>query len=94
MYCAYREGTDSCQGDSGGPAISRVHGGRYVQVGIVAHGRGCARKDIPGVYTLVEAFVPWLKQVVGHFNKAYWSEVPPQLAPYTIPQAPLTYLFV
>ncbi|XP_037524454.2 tryptase [Rhipicephalus sanguineus] len=94
MYCAYRKGTDSCQGDSGGPLMSRVVGGRYVQVGIVSFGEGCARTYIPGVYTRVEAFTSWIKQVVGSFDKAYSNEVPLQLASYTVPQWPSIFHFL
>uniref|UniRef100_A0A131YMJ4 Secreted serine protease n=1 Tax=Rhipicephalus appendiculatus TaxID=34631 RepID=A0A131YMJ4_RHIAP len=92
-YCAYRKGTDSCQIDSGGPAIVRVDGSRFVQVGIVSSGNGCARENVPGLYARVDVFVPWIKQVVGSFEKAYSSEVPLQLAPYTIPQWPRIYRF-
>ncbi|KAL3211654.1 hypothetical protein MRX96_008362 [Rhipicephalus microplus] len=64
MYCAYKTATDSCQGDSGGPGMYRVSGGhRYVQVGIVSYGHGCARENVPGVYTRVDVFAPWLNKV-------------------------------
>uniref|UniRef100_A0A6G5A6U7 Putative trypsin-like serine protease n=1 Tax=Rhipicephalus microplus TaxID=6941 RepID=A0A6G5A6U7_RHIMP len=88
MYCAYRRGTNSCHGDSGGPLMSRPFGDRYVQVGIVSFAVGCARKYIPTVYTRVETFTPWLRRVVGSFDKAYSSQVSLQLASYTIPQWP------
>uniref|UniRef100_A0A224YPR8 Transmembrane protease serine 9-like protein n=1 Tax=Rhipicephalus zambeziensis TaxID=60191 RepID=A0A224YPR8_9ACAR len=92
-YCAYRKGTDSCQVDSGGPAIVRVDGGRYVQVGILSYGTGCAREYEPGVYARVDVFIPWLKQVVGSLAKAYSSQVRLQLKPYIIPQWPRIYQF-
>ncbi|BCJ54057.1 trypsin [Actinoplanes sp. NBRC 14428] len=53
--CAGRKGVDTCQGDSGGPMVRQV-GARWVQVGIVSWGLGCARKGYPGVYTQVSAF--------------------------------------
>ncbi|KAH7939937.1 hypothetical protein HPB52_019539 [Rhipicephalus sanguineus] len=93
MYCAYRRGTDSCHGDSGGPAISLV-GDRYVQVGIVSFGYGCARENISGVYTRVEAFTSWIKHEVGSFDNAYSSAVPLQLASYTVPQSPPIFQFL
>ncbi|WP_035305503.1 S1 family peptidase [Actinokineospora inagensis] len=48
-------GTDTCQGDSGGPMINKDSAGRWVQVGIVSYGQGCARAGYPGVYGQVSA---------------------------------------
>ncbi|GGQ41107.1 S1 family peptidase [Couchioplanes azureus] len=53
--CAGKRGVDTCQGDSGGPMVRKA-GGRWVQVGIVSWGLGCARKGYPGVYTQVSTF--------------------------------------
>ncbi|EAA07752.4 AGAP002811-PA [Anopheles gambiae str. PEST] len=56
-------GKDSCQGDSGGPLMlpylvnKKFH---YFQIGIVSYGVGCARAELPGVYTRVVTFVDWL----------------------------------
>jgi secreted trypsin-like serine protease len=54
--CAGKTGVDTCQGDSGGPMIGRDNTGRWVQVGIVSWGLGCARDGYPGVYTQISAF--------------------------------------
>lgn len=51
---------DACQGDSGGPLTWR-HGSQSKIVGIVSFGKGCGLKDVPGVYTDVLYFVPWIK---------------------------------
>nr|XP_037273326.1 mite allergen Eur m 3-like [Rhipicephalus microplus] len=89
MYCAYKTATDSCQGDSGGPAMYRVSGGhRYVQVGIVSYGHGCARENVPGVYTRVDVFAPWLNKVVGSYDRAYTNAVPMPLGLSTVSQPP------
>ncbi|MEV8508644.1 serine protease [Actinoplanes sp. NPDC051475] len=53
--CAGKKGVDTCQGDSGGPMV-RPAGDKWVQVGIVSWGLGCARKGFPGVYTQISAF--------------------------------------
>lgn len=54
--CARRRGVDTCQGDSGGPMVHETADHRWVQVGIVSFGLGCARRDYPGVYTQVSRF--------------------------------------
>ena len=58
--CAGKQGVDTCQGDSGGPMVRRS-GTKWVQVGIVSWGLGCARKGYPGVYTQVSAFRPAIR---------------------------------
>uniref|UniRef100_A0A182QVG8 CLIP domain-containing serine protease n=1 Tax=Anopheles farauti TaxID=69004 RepID=A0A182QVG8_9DIPT len=61
-------GKDSCQGDSGGPLMLPQRFGTefyYFQVGIVSYGIGCARAEVPGVYTRVASFVDWIQQKVA-----------------------------
>jgi len=56
-------GTDTCQGDSGGP-VYFSGSDEQVQLGIVSWGVGCAIPGVPGVYTDVAEFMPWLDQFV------------------------------
>uniref|UniRef100_A0A668TNF0 Peptidase S1 domain-containing protein n=1 Tax=Oreochromis aureus TaxID=47969 RepID=A0A668TNF0_OREAU len=62
MICAgvLAGGKDSCQGDSGGPMVSK-QGSVWVQSGIVSFGFGCARPNLPGVYSRVSRYQSWIK---------------------------------
>ena len=62
--CASRPGVDTCQGDSGGPMVRRDRTGRWLQVGIVSWGLGCARDGYPGVYTQVSTFRTAIKAAI------------------------------
>jgi len=63
QFCAGGiKGFDSCSGDSGGPATYReTQDSPWYQLGIVSYGSSkCGRKDRPGVYTKIEAYLPWI----------------------------------
>jgi secreted trypsin-like serine protease len=60
---------DACKNDSGGPLYYRPSGYQSrteapVLAGIVSGGHGCAVADLPGVYTSVAHFEPWLKDKI------------------------------
>merc|ERR1712037_223885 len=38
--------------------------GQWYQTGIVSFGIGCGRVGVPGVYTMVSAFQPWLERTI------------------------------
>ena len=62
MICAgdvTNGGIDSCQGDSGGP-IFLYKNSKYIQVGVVSWGVGCADVGYPGVYADVASVYSWI----------------------------------
>jgi len=56
---------DTCQGDSGGP-LQIVHPSKclFQLIGITSFGKACAMIDIPGVYTRVSHYLPWIEGIV------------------------------
>ncbi|MFI5496495.1 S1 family serine peptidase [Actinoplanes sp. NPDC051859] len=73
--CAGKKGVDTCQGDSGGPMV-RKSGAKWIQVGIVSWGLGCARKGYPGVYTQISAFRPDIRAATRKLTAAAGDAAP------------------
>jgi secreted trypsin-like serine protease len=71
-----RRGEDSCQGDSGGPIVAGEAEAMRI-FGIVSYGRGCGRRNIPGVYTRVSAVASWIDEQAPILN----GDVPPPPPP-------------
>lgn len=62
VVCAAAPGRKTCSNDSGGPLVNSSS----QLVGIVsAGGKSCADDGVPGVYTRVGAYLPWIAQVTG-----------------------------
>ena len=51
---------DSCSGDSGGPLFATESKISY-QIGLVSYGTNLCGRGIPGVYTKVAAYLPWIE---------------------------------
>jgi len=68
MMCAglSEGGRDACQYDSGGPLVYYNRSEeRWLLVGVVSTGYGCARAGFPGIYTKVSQFLPWIEATVS-----------------------------
>uniref|UniRef100_A0A672G7Z3 Zgc:100868 n=1 Tax=Salarias fasciatus TaxID=181472 RepID=A0A672G7Z3_SALFA len=70
MICAGEEGKDACQGDSGGPLVTK-QGDRWVGIGVVSFGFGCARPDFPGVYARVSRYMSWINENIETNQPGY-----------------------
>jgi secreted trypsin-like serine protease len=59
VVCAAAPGYKTCSNDSGGPLINES--GQLVGI-VSAGGKACANDGVPGVYTRVASYLPWITQ--------------------------------
>ena len=55
---------DTCHGDSGGAFVREISNSKWVVVGVVSWGNGCAQKDQYGYYARVYPFLDWIKETM------------------------------
>jgi Trypsin len=64
VICAGARGRKHCRGDSGSPVVF-TNGPRIV-VGIVSWGiPNCADDGLPGAYTRISSFIPWIERAMA-----------------------------
>lgn len=72
VICAgyLKGGKDACQGDSGGPLLRKGKNSSDDMVfGITSFGEGCARKNVPGGYTTIKTYLPWIEKTLDKIEK-------------------------
>lgn len=78
------------QGDSGGPMVTQ-QGSVWVQSGVVSFGFGCARPNLPGVYSRVSRYQSWIDSHISSDKPGFvtfTSTGPDADSSYTCPGLP------
>ncbi|XP_076624424.1 chymotrypsin-like elastase family member 2A [Colletes latitarsis] len=62
----------SCVGDSGGPLQCRRADGVWLLAGVTSFGSGCARPGYPDVYTKIQHYVGWIRNIMNNDEDAQY----------------------
>ncbi|GFY73438.1 clotting factor B [Trichonephila inaurata madagascariensis] len=55
---------DACVGDSGGPLLHEDYDGIWSLVGIVSFGYKCGEPGVPGTYSRISYYIPWITDIM------------------------------
>ncbi|MFC4292082.1 S1 family serine peptidase [Sphingorhabdus arenilitoris] len=62
VVCARAPGRKTCSNDSGGPLVNKS---KQLVAVVSVGGRSCANDGVPGIYTRIGAYLPWIKRQTG-----------------------------
>ncbi|GBN35642.1 hypothetical protein AVEN_246685-1, partial [Araneus ventricosus] len=52
-------------GDSGGPLLHEDYDGVWSLIGVVSFGYKCAEPGVPGTYSRISYYMPWITKVLA-----------------------------
>lgn len=68
VICAgIHRGKSTCTGDSGGPLVLPIADNGtfpYYLIGLVSYAEGCARRNLPTVYTNIPYHIDWIQEKI------------------------------
>jgi len=62
--CAGGNEVDTCRGDSGSPLLVSDTQSRWAVTGVVSFGASVCGSPIPGVFTKIQSYLPWIKREI------------------------------